>query len=46
MIATAGFIALNFGNWLSSSADLPMPADVIISLGGDDGERVKTASSP
>lgn len=43
MIATAGFLALNLGHWLSSPAGQPMPADVIISLGGDDGERVKTA---
>lgn len=45
LIAAAVFMTLNLGNWLSSPAGQPMQADVIVSLGGDEGERVETALS-
>lgn len=45
LIAAAFFMTLNLGNWLSSPAGQPMQADVIVSLGGDEGGRVVTALS-
>ncbi len=38
-------MTLNLGNWLSSPAGQPMQADIIVALGGDEGERVKTVLS-
>lgn len=45
LIAAAVFMTLNLGRWLSAPAGQPMQADVIVALGGDEGERVKTALS-
>jgi hypothetical protein len=35
LLAVGGFMILNLGNWLSTPAGQPIPADVIVSLGGD-----------
>jgi len=44
------FFALSFfgikelGYWLSAPAELPVSADIIVALGGDEGDRVKMAA--
>ena len=38
-------IFLNLGHWLSAPASAPIPADLIVSLGGDGGERGQMAAT-
>lgn len=40
----AGFAFNNLGYWLSAPASAPIPSDLIVSLGGDNGERGKMAA--
>ena len=40
----AGFALNNLGYWLSAPASTPIPADLIVSLGGDGGERGQMAA--
>lgn len=44
-IGAVAFAFLHLGNWLSSPAGDPAKADVIVTLGGDNGERVMLAAS-
>lgn len=43
--AALGFAALHAGTWLAQPAQPPRPADAIVALGGDDGDRALRALS-